>query len=73
MTIDLDQYLVKIEQQLIDRAVAQAKGNKTKASELLGISRAKLLRRLAAFQKAEQGDTEMLDSSVFTEEPVDDE
>ena len=70
--IQLDEYLLNIESQLIDRAVAQAKGNKTKAAELLGISRAKLLRRLAAFKKANSGDDgELVDASVFQEEVAD--
>ncbi|QEG24707.1 helix-turn-helix domain-containing protein [Mariniblastus fucicola] len=67
--IQLDQYLQEIEEQLVDRAVAQAKGNKTKAAELLGISRAKLLRRLAMFEKDTSGEDELLDPSVFKEEP----
>lgn len=66
--IQLDQYLLDVEQQLVERAVAQAKGNKTKAAELLGINRAKLLRRLAALQQVEVVDgSELLDPSVFTE------
>ena len=44
--IDLDQYLAKIESQLISRALRFAKGNKTKTAKLLGINRAKLLRRI---------------------------
>ena len=71
--IDLTNYLLTIEEQLVDRAVTQAKGNKTKAAELLGLSRAKLLRRLAVFQKADQGDDEMLDPSVFKEEAADEQ
>lgn len=71
ITIDLEKYLLDIEEQLVARAVAMAKGNKTKAAELLGISRAKLLRRLAMFKKADEGDAELLDSSVFKEETAD--
>ena len=47
--IDLEAYLAKIELQLVARALRMAKGNKTKASKLLGISRAKLLRRIQYF------------------------
>jgi transcriptional regulator of acetoin/glycerol metabolism len=46
LTIDLDQYLASIERELLLRAMAQAKGNKTQAAKLLGLSRAKLLRRI---------------------------
>jgi DNA-binding NtrC family response regulator len=70
--IQMDEYLLEIESQLIDRAVTQAKGNKTKAAELLGISRAKLLRRLAVFKKAnDDSQTELVDESVFEEEVTD--
>ena len=42
----LDEFLLSIERELVDRAIVQANGNKTKAAKLLGISRAKLLRRI---------------------------
>lgn len=72
--IDLDDYLLNIEELLVNRAVAQAKGNKTKAAEMLGLSRAKLLRRLAVFRKAEESESgDMLDASVFEEETSDEE
>ncbi len=44
--ISLDQLLTEIEQELIERAMRLAKGNKTRAAELLGINRARLHRRL---------------------------
>jgi len=44
--IDLDQYLENIEAQLISRAIKVAKGNKTQTAKLLGMNRAKLLRRI---------------------------
>lgn len=44
--IQLDQYLESIETQLIERALIQANQNKAKACKLLGISRAKLGRRI---------------------------
>lgn len=47
--IDLEKYLTEIEQKLVSRALRMAKGNKTKASKLLGVSRAKLLRRIQHF------------------------
>ena len=49
-SIQLDSYLAGIEQQLVQRALKQAKGNKTKAAKLLGISRPKLLRRIQFFE-----------------------
>ena len=45
-TIDLEQFLAKIERELIERAVEQARGNKTKAAQLLGMTRPRFYRRL---------------------------
>jgi DNA-binding NtrC family response regulator len=45
-TIQLDNYLALIERELIERALRTAKGNRAGAARLLGISRARLLRRL---------------------------
>ena len=45
-TIDLDQFLAEIEEELIHRAVADSQGNKAQAARSLGISRARLHRRL---------------------------
>jgi DNA-binding NtrC family response regulator len=45
-TIQLDNYLARIERELIERALRTAKGNRAAAARLLGISRARLLRRL---------------------------
>ncbi len=42
----LDEFLERIEGELIRRALARAKGNKTKAANLLGMSRARFHRRL---------------------------
>ncbi len=46
ITIQLDDYLAEIERELIERAMAQAKGNKTKAATMLGLNRPRLYRRL---------------------------
>lgn len=46
-TIVLDEYLGRIERELVTRALAQAKGNKAKAARLLGMTRPRLYRRLA--------------------------
>lgn len=44
--IILDEFLEKIELELIERALARAKGNKTKAAEMLGVNRPRFYRRL---------------------------
>ena len=44
--IVLDELLAKIEREAIERALAQANGNKTEAAELLGMTRPRLYRRL---------------------------
>lgn len=44
--ISLDDFLAEIEDELIRRALSLAEGNKTRAAELLGISRARLHRKL---------------------------
>jgi DNA-binding NtrC family response regulator len=44
--IDLERHLADIERDLIERAIARAKGNKTKAARLLGLTRPRLYRRL---------------------------
>ena len=70
--IQLDEYLSEIEKELIGRALSQAQNNKTKAAELLGISRAKLLRRATAFALVESDkntarETDQVDPSAFKE------
>jgi len=49
-SIVLDDFLVRVESELIARAMARAKGNKSQAARLLGVSRARLLRRLAQLE-----------------------
>ena len=44
--IVLEQFLGEIELELIRRALSEAKGNKTKAASLLGMTRPRLYRRL---------------------------
>lgn len=44
--IVLDDYLLDVERELIRRALAQAKGNKSRAARLLGMTRARLHRRV---------------------------
>jgi DNA-binding NtrC family response regulator len=45
--IELDAFLRQIESELLTRALRRAKGNRARAARLLGISRARLLRRIA--------------------------
>ncbi|MCY2988159.1 MAG: sigma 54-interacting transcriptional regulator [Planctomycetota bacterium] len=47
--IVLDDFLAEIEQELLQRALKQSKGNKAEAARLLGISRPRLFRRLEFF------------------------
>jgi DNA-binding NtrC family response regulator len=44
--IVLDDFLADVERELIERALARCRGNKSKAARLLGISRPRLLRRM---------------------------
>lgn len=69
-TINLENYLQRIECELILRAMQHAKGNKSKAAKLLNISRPKLLRRLQLLDVAnesESGNDGQVDSSAFEE------
>jgi DNA-binding NtrC family response regulator len=50
--IVLDQFLEEVEKELIARAMKRAKGNKTKAAKLLGITRARFHRRLEHFDSS---------------------
>ena len=52
-TIVLDELLAQIEADLVRRAMRRAKGNKTKAAQLLGVTRPRLHRRLTELE--EQG------------------
>lgn len=52
-TIKLEEYLANIEHELIVRALKRAKGNKTKAARLLGMTRPRFYRRLVQLGLAE--------------------
>jgi DNA-binding NtrC family response regulator len=45
-TIVLDEYLRRVERELIRRALARSKGNKARAARLLGVTRPRLYRRM---------------------------
>jgi transcriptional regulator of acetoin/glycerol metabolism len=59
--IQLDDFLGQIEKELLARALRRARGNKSKAAQLLGLTRQRLLRRLSQLG---------LISPVEAEEPV---
>ncbi len=44
--IDLEKFLARIEKELIERALREAKGNKSQAARLLGLTRPRLYRRM---------------------------
>ncbi|MBP90140.1 MAG: hypothetical protein CMJ64_26105 [Planctomycetaceae bacterium] len=46
-SIDLEAFLEDVERELLTRSLEQAKGNKAQAARLLGVSRARLLRRVS--------------------------
>jgi DNA-binding NtrC family response regulator len=45
--IQLDEFLRSIEQRLVNRALELANGNKAQAARLLGITRTRVIRRVA--------------------------
>jgi DNA-binding NtrC family response regulator len=55
--IDLEKFLARVETELIERAMRQAKGNKTQAARLLGLNRPRLYRRMVQLG-LERGDTD---------------
>jgi DNA-binding NtrC family response regulator len=58
-TIVLEDFLAKIERELIERALTQARGNKTKAARMLGMTRPRFYRRLVQLGLATEGEEEM--------------
>ncbi|ODU20945.1 MAG: hypothetical protein ABS87_08270 [Sphingomonas sp. SCN 67-18] len=54
----LDELLTEIERQLIENALAKARSNKTRAAELLGISRPRLYRRMKELNLDDEADAE---------------
>lgn len=55
-TIVLDEFLARIERELLARAMARAKGNKTKAAKLLGMTRPRFYRRLVQLGMEKEND-----------------
>ena len=60
----LDEFLASIEREVVERALAQAGGNKTAAAELLGMTRPRLYRRLVQLGLVSESTIE------FHEEPA---
>jgi DNA-binding NtrC family response regulator len=56
--IVLDEFLGRMERELIRRALERAKGNKAKAARLLGLTRPRLYRRLVQLGMAVEGEGE---------------
>jgi len=54
--IQLDEFVERIERELIRRALARSKGNKAKAARLLGLNRPRLYRRMVQLGLAEEGE-----------------
>ncbi|HEY2892632.1 MAG TPA: helix-turn-helix domain-containing protein, partial [Pirellulales bacterium] len=56
--IVLEELLANLEKELIERAIARARGNKSKAAKLLGLNRPRLYRRLVQLGLAEEDSDE---------------
>ena len=74
--IELVQFLADIEKEVISRALTQARGNKTEAAELLGMTRPRLYRRLvqlglveAAASDAEAESPEFIEQDSTDQSP----
>lgn len=67
--IHLDEFLADIEKELLQRALAKARGNKSKAAELLGINRNRLLRRFVQLGLATQPADEPVVFEPLPDEP----
>jgi DNA-binding NtrC family response regulator len=54
-SIQLDDFLAEVEQELLRRALRRAKGNKAQAARLLGVTRARVIRRAEHFGLDDMG------------------
>ncbi|HWA97755.1 MAG TPA: helix-turn-helix domain-containing protein, partial [Pirellulales bacterium] len=66
-TIVLDQFLAEIERELIVRALSRARGNKTRAAKLLGMTRPRLYRRLVQLGLIADDELSGADADLDTE------
>jgi DNA-binding NtrC family response regulator len=66
--LDLDEVLAQVERRLILLTLQQTRGNKSRAAELLSVSRARLLRRMVALKLAEAEDVPIIESVDDPEE-----
>jgi DNA-binding NtrC family response regulator len=71
--IVLDELLAKIEREAIERALAQADGNKTEAAALLGMTRPRLYRRLIQLGLASESTDADAPTPEFIEQLPDDD
>jgi transcriptional regulator with PAS, ATPase and Fis domain len=71
--IRLDEFLAEIERELIQRALKVARNNKTRAAELLGVNRPRLLRRLVQLGLAPPGLADAAAEEAVVFEAVPDE
>lgn len=65
--LDLDQTLLEIEKSLLEKTLEECKGNRAMAARQLGISRPRLLRRLAQLQIAAAESEDGADPQAATE------
>ena len=68
-TIDLESLLCRLETELIQRALTRAKGNKTRAAKLLGMTRARFYRRLENLGLVESHDAAASEDQSAAELP----
>jgi DNA-binding NtrC family response regulator len=73
VSIVLDELLAKIEREAIERALAQANGNKTEAAALLGMTRPRLYRRLIQLGLASESVDADAQAPEFIEQLPDDD